>query len=204
MKIIVIALLFCWSSLMAEEATVLELKGQAKVIRLASFGVKALSQGMALEKGDIVKTGKNTLVHIELKSGRVALIKSDSVFKILSSGKGKHQILDFAKGEFLVGTLGKIKKDETFIVRTPALVAGVRGTLFWGLADDELNSTFACFESQIVLQAQGAELLLNPNEKVFVAYGEKPKDKEAANIPLSYLDTFKVDGYLQGLDDLLK
>lgn len=190
--------------MVAEEASILELKGTGKVLNLKTFGVKKLKKGMALENGDIVKTGPKALVHLEMASGRIALVKANSTFKVLSDSKKKHQMLDFTEGEFLIGTLGKIKDDETFSIRTPATVAGVRGTLFWGLADSDLNATFACFESTIVLSSNGAELVLNANEKAFVVYGEKPSKKEAANIPLSYLDTFKVDGYLQALDDLLK
>jgi hypothetical protein len=191
-------------SLFADEAVVLEATGQSKVFNFKTLDVKPLSKGMVIKKGDLVKTGPEALVHIEMNSGRMALIKGNASFKILSDVKAKHQLLDVSQGEFLVGIQGKIKKDETFVVRTPAVVAGVRGTLFWGLADEQLDATFACFESQIVLRTQGTELVLNPNEKTFIPYGKKLGKKEPANIPLSYLDTFKVDGYLQGLDDLLK
>jgi len=190
--------------LIGGEASVRELVGTGKVLNLKTFGVKPLKKGMELEVGDLVKTGPKGLVHLEMTGGRIALVKANSTFKVLTDKKGKHQILDFTQGEFLIGTLGKIPDDQTFSIRTPATVAGVRGTLFWGIADADLNATFACFESTIVLSAQGAELKLNPNEKAFVAYGEKPSKKEPANIPLAYLDTFKVDGYLQSLDDLLK
>lgn len=204
-KFLVIAILLLFSvSLSASEATILELVGSGKVLNLKTFGVKDLKKGMKLEKGDMVKTGPKALVHLEMNSGRIALVKANSTFKVLSDPKKKHQLLDFSQGEFLIGTLGKIGKEETFSIRTPAVTAGVRGTLFWGLADADLNSTFACFESVIVLSAQGREIVLQPNEKVFVPYGKAPGKKEKANIPLAYLDTFKVDGYLQALDDLLK
>lgn len=83
-------------------------------------------------------------------------------------------------------------------------MVGVRGTLFWGLCDLDLNSTFACFESTVVVQAQGVEIQLQPGQRVQIPFNSPPGPVEAANVPLSYLDTFKVGDSLQGLDDLLK
>ena len=43
-----------------------------------------------------------------------------------------------------------------------------------------------------------------PGDKVKIAFGQEPGAVEPANVPLSYLDTFALDGGIQGLDGLAK
>jgi len=186
------------------DGKLIQLKGSVKILKHKSFKIAVATQGMELNSGDVIKTEKGSLVHLEMPGGRIALIKENSRFKILSDAKKKHVNLEFDHGEFLIGVKRKLKKEESFTVRSPSAVVGVRGTLFWGLSDEKMTSTYACFESQITVLAGGIMLALNPGEKVVIPYGEQPGTVNPANVPLTYLDTFKINDSLQNLEDLLK
>ena len=86
----------------------------------------------------------------------------------------------------------------------PAAVAGVRGTLFWGLADADLTSTFACFHDTIVLEAAGKSVELTAGNLCSTKIGDAPAEPAKHSVPASYLETFAVGGSLEGLPDLLK
>jgi len=204
-SILCVLILVCFSVLAhGEQGVILKLKGTARVLKVKTFQLQDAQAGMLLDTGDVVKTDEGTLLHLSLPGGRIALIKEKSRFKIMADQQQQHVSLEFDQGEFLVGVKRKLPKEESFRVISPSVVVGVRGTLFWGKVDERLTSTYACFESQVTILAGGIMLALRPGEKVSVPYGQVPSAVEAANIPLSYLDTFEIDKSLQGLKDLLK
>lgn len=188
--------------LIAEEIKVLKLVGESKLISLKRSKIENLKKNSELFFGDTVQTSKGAMVHLQFPKGKTLLVKENSSLKL--QGKAKHPIISFDKGEFLMGLKVKLKADETFTVKTPSAVVGVRGTLFWGLSDDQLKSTFACFESKIEVSARGKSVVLNPGEKVEIHYDEAPGNVTPARVPLSYLDTFNIDGSTSGIKDILK
>ncbi len=81
--------------------------------------------------------------------------------------------------------------------------AAVRGTLFWGLSDAAKNSAYACFTGAIQVQANGYTSHLAPGQKLTVPFGDRHGTPGPAVIPAEYLNTFSIDGGIQGLDGLL-
>ena len=63
--------------------------------------------------------------------------------------------MNFSVGEFLIGLRRKLGKGESFRVRTPAAVAAVRGTLFWGKSDENKDTDYVSFRDTIEIRAGG-------------------------------------------------
>ncbi len=116
----------------AKNARVLSLKGSASVLRF--FKKHPVTEGMLINAKDIIKTDKTGSASIELPDGSVANIGPSSRLKMTSFvdkfNKQKKAIqldLIIGAGKFKVN---KLKGGETFLVKTPTAVAGVRGTEF--------------------------------------------------------------------------
>jgi ferric-dicitrate binding protein FerR (iron transport regulator) len=186
----------------AADATLAEANGRVKLTRAGKSFHVAARKGDALSFGDKIQTGEGAVAHIVFKDGATVLVKGSS--KLTLSGSKKDAIVSFDIGEFLIGLKRKLRKDEKFSVKTPAATAAIRGTLFWGLSDDNKDTTYACFVDQIEIEAAGRKLMLEKGQKVKIPFGESPGNTEPANVPLSYLDTFAVNKALQGLPNLLK
>lgn len=115
MRSLIFFLLVLVSPLAAQtKAKVLELKGEAKVVRNLTFKVEAVSKGTTLAVGDTVRTGDNTLLHLEMEGERIALIKSNARFRILSDRARKHRQLNVDVGEFLIGAMKKSPRKRAF------------------------------------------------------------------------------------------
>ena len=89
-------------------------------------------------------------------------------------------------------------------MKTPAAVAAVRGTLFWGLSDAELNTTYACFQSAIEITARRQISDAETGRKNFYPLRQTRAKIEPASVPLDYLDTFAVDGSIEGFKEMLQ
>ena len=189
------------SSLFADSIAILDQANGDIQVRSINFKKKEGKQNTKLEFGDTIKTGKGASTHIKFNDGSVIMVKENSIFKL--KGKAKKFIVDFDKGEFLIGIKRK-DKATSYHVKTPSAVCGVRGTLFWGLSDDNLNTTYACFSSSIEISAEGVKKVLLPSKKVFIPFGKEPGEIKPAMVPLSYLDTFAIKGSIQGVKDMLK
>lgn len=183
------------------EARIDKLEGEVSVFPARSLVREKAVAGRELHRGDLVVTGEGAQVHLHFPNEGVMMVKEKSRFRI--SGKENKVLVEFDEGEFLIGVKRPLTKGEIFEVRTPSAVVGVRGTLFWGLADREQNSTFVCFESRIEIQAQGESRFLEPGEKVFIPFGEPPHKTEPGNVPVEYMDTFALEGSVQGVKEML-
>ncbi|MBI3566472.1 MAG: FecR domain-containing protein, partial [Elusimicrobia bacterium] len=150
---------------------------------------------------DRVRTGAGAVAQVVLDGDRGAvLVREDSSFTL--EGDPENTMLDFRVGEFLVGLRKSLTQGQTFKVRTPAAVAAVRGTLFWGKSDDAKTTTYAGFGHSIEVTAKGKTVVVGAGEKTVVAFGEAPAPAAKHDIPVSYTDRFKVDGGLQSLETL--
>ena len=116
-------------------------------------------------------------------------------------------------GEFLVGLSNPLPAGGVLEVRTPGVVTSVKGTLFYGRSDPENVSTYAVFSSTISIrvavrtdsiapQAAAGELELTAGNMITLPYGEPPKEPEPSNITLAFLQSFALNGSLQGLEKL--
>lgn len=188
----------------APEAKVLRVDGSAEVKGPADTEFHAVSAGDALPSSGTFRVLPKSRAQIELPNGGIVLAKEFTIVRLDQLAKDTSAAISIPIGEFLIGFKAPLPTGQVFKVRTPSAVAGVRGTLFWGLADADLTSTFACFHGSITLDANGKTVELTPGMLSSTKIGETPADAAAHNVPASYLETFAVEGSLEGLPDLLK
>jgi hypothetical protein len=185
----------------AADAVFKDLKGTVMVKPGGEGSAYAAKKGAPLYFWDQVETGPGAIAHIAFNDGATVLVKENAKFRL--RGDRKNTWISFQVGEFLIGLKRKLAGGEKFQIRTPAAAASVRGTLFWGLSEANKDSTYACFANEILIEAEGKSVLLEAGQKVKIPYGQAPEAAGAADVPVTYLDTFDVDGGIQGLKDLL-
>lgn len=157
--------------------------------------------GETLIYGDAVKTGLGGVAQLVMGE-RGAVLLHENTYMVLT-GTPRRTVLDFARGEFLVGLRKKLLGGESFKTRTPAAVAAVRGTLFWGKSDKDKKTTYAGFGHRIEVTAKGKTVAVEAGQTVEVPFGQPPGAVTKHSIPVSYTQRFHVDGQLQGLEKLV-
>lgn len=183
------------------DATLAKVAGH---VTIASAGSKTRYKargGEPLLFGDSVRTGPGAVAHVVLQD-RGAVLIHENTFMVLS-GTPRRTLLDFARGEFLVGLRKKLSKGMWLKTRTPAAVAAVRGTLFWGKSDKDKTTTYAGFGHRVEVTALGKTVPVEAGQTVTVAFGQPPSEAKPHDIPVSYLEKFHVEGGLQDLDKLV-
>lgn len=187
--------------LLAADAVIDRMSGEV-LVRAA--GEKAFTPAHAkapLLFGDEVKTSASAVAHVVTNGGAAILLRPNTTMKL--GGTADQTSLEIRLGEFLIGLKKKLAPKQSFQVRTPAAVAAVRGTLFWGLTDAKKDSTYASFGDTLVISAQGRTVRLTPGNKVKIPFGKKPGTPGPSGIPLSYVDNFAVEGSIQDLGALV-
>lgn len=196
-------LLMLWpAALQATDAILTRLSGEVQILRKGKATPMAASPGMQLSFGDTVQTWKGAKAHLLFLGGNAVLVKE--LTTLCLTGSTAKVYLRVPRGEFLIGIKKKLGKRESFRVWTPACVSAVRGTLFWGLSDDKLNSSYASFKDPIAVTAKGHMITINSGEKVFVEYGKPPGKKEPSTFAPDYMDTFEIDGSVEDIKNILR
>lgn len=186
----------------AADATLAKVKGDVFIRAGGSEKYLRAKGGEELLFGDRVRTGAGAVAQVVLGGDRGAvLVREDSSFTL--EGDADKTLLSFRVGEFLIGLRKPLAAGQSFRVRTPAAVAAVRGTLFWGKTDEAKTTTYAGFGHAIEVTAQGKTVLVEAGKKTTVAFGQAPAAAQAHDIPAAYADNFKVDGGLQSLETLV-
>lgn len=185
----------------AADAVLTSARGEVLTRSRGEKKFKAAAAGAELSFGDELKTRGNSLAHVVFGNGDVVLVKENSNFTL--QGDKKKVLIYFALGEFLIGLKRELAPGESFQVRTPAALAAVRGTLFWGLSKANKDSGYASFGHSISITSKGKTVRLNAGEKITIPFGKAPGIPAPSGIPLTYLDTFALDDSLQGLKDLV-
>lgn len=173
-------------------------------VTIASAGSKTRYKargGETLLYGDSVRTAPGAVAQVTLKDRGAVLIHENTFFVL--SGNDRATLLDFARGEFLIGLRKKLEKGMSFKVRTPASVAAVRGTLFWGKSDKDKTTIYAGFGHRIEVSAKGKTVAVEAGQTVSVPFGGPPAAVQPHSIPVEYLQRFHVNGGLQGLEKLV-
>lgn len=185
----------------AVDAVLQRVSGKVMVRAAGEKHFEKAAAGAPLLFGDQIKTMAGSLAHIVFSEGPTILIKENS--NLTLEGNRKDLQVSFKLGEFLIGLKKKLGEGRSFRVKTPAAVAAVRGTLFWGLSDKSKATTYACFGSVLSIEAQGKTVELRAGQKTTIPFGKAPQESVPAGVPLSYLDTFAVDKSIDGLKDLV-
>lgn len=185
----------------AADAVLVKAKGDVFIRAGGSEKYLRAKGGEELLYGDRVRTGAGAVAQVELPGRGAVLVREDSSFTL--EGDPENTMLNFRVGEFLIGLKKSLTEGQTFKVRTPAAVAAVRGTLFWGKSDEAKNTTYAGFGHTIEVTAKGKTVTVAAGQTTTVAFGEAPAPAKPHAIPVAYTDNFRVDGGLQGLESLV-
>jgi hypothetical protein len=185
----------------AAEAVLKSCKGAVSVRSAATRKWVKARPGLALNRNDVVKTGATGLVQLAFKSGALMLVKQGSHLSLTRDKRGA--LVSFRAGEFLIGLRKKLAGNERFRVRTPVAVGAIRGTVFWGKHDSGMTS-FACLTGSIDVWGGGSNVVLQPGQLTTVAKESGPRPPEPHGIAPGFVQTFAIDGSLQGIDAQLQ
>lgn len=185
----------------AADAVLVKAKGDVFIRAGGSEKYLRAKGGEELLYGDRVRTGAGAVAQVELPGRGAVLVREDSSFTL--EGDPENTMLNFRVGEFLIGLKKSLTQGQTFKVRTPAAVAAVRGTLFWGKSDEAKNTTYAGFGHTIEVTAKGKTVVVAAGQTTTVAFGEPPAPAKPHDIPVAYTDNFKVGGSLLDLETLV-
>ncbi|WP_109481048.1 FecR domain-containing protein [Paraburkholderia sp. C35] len=102
--------------------------------------------GMVLVEGDRVRTGHEGFVTLELDDGSHVSVPQDSTIEIGALRQtvltgSKDRVINLKQGEVDSEINHATKKDDRFQIRSPSVVAGVRGTRFRVNYDGDEQST---------------------------------------------------------------
>lgn len=185
----------------AADAVIAKVKGDVYFRAAGSDKYARAKGGEELIFGDRVRTGAGAVAQIVLPERGAILVREDSSFVL--EGDTDKTLLNFRLGEFLIGLRKTLEAGQSFRVRTPAAVAAVRGTLFWGKSGADKTTTYAGLGHVIEVTAQGKTVAVAAGQTVAVPFGSAPSEPKPHGIPMSYWANFAVGDDLQGLGELI-
>jgi hypothetical protein len=189
--------------LLAEDARIAKVQGTVRLKPDGDSKSVRAKAGDTMIFGDSLRTGAKSVAHVVFGNGTAILIQENSSFVL--QGSPERLTAKFRAGEFLIGLRKKLKRGSSFRVSTPAAVAAVRGTLFWGRINADKSSDFAALENEVEIAGAKKTVVLKPWMKTSVPHGGTPAEPVKSDIDAGYpAKTFAVDGSLQGLEQLLK
>lgn len=118
----------------------------------------SVKMGDLLKSGDVVSTGSSSFVDLEFPGGALIRVKEKSRLSISSilGENGLSAQLELVGGKAHIKIKEKLKQKESFRIKTPTMVAGVRGTEF-SISDDDkkimvLEGTVAATQGEDVAE----------------------------------------------------
>jgi len=137
--------------------------------------------GMPLNKEDIIRTGKNSFILLELpeNSGYVRLLpESEMRVDKISVTKGSQggQITEFylSKGKIVTKVRKFNRPTSKLEIHTKSSTAAVRGTSFLTSFNDDNETRVLVGDGRVSVKAQNKEVFVNPKEFTNVALDGEP------------------------------
>lgn len=157
--------------------------------------------GEQLLFGDSIRVGRGGVAHVAFGDRAALLLRDETLMSIGGSAARTALTVDY--GEFLIGLFEKLGRGASFKVRTPAAVAAVRGTLFWGKSDrTDKSTTYAGFGHRVEVTAKGKTVVVEPGTTVVVPMDAPPGEPAPSAVGLDYAENFRIDGSLRGVEAL--
>ncbi len=133
-------------------AKVIKLNGTGEVIRKGKSS--PLTLGTELLPGDLVKTSRASTAILQFKmDSTLAELQADSDFVVGTYSKNKKE-LKIHKGKVWL-KVAKLGSGESFVLTSPAAIAGVRGTTFYTAQAGDMWVTCHC-EGDVHYEGNGA------------------------------------------------
>ena len=183
------------------DAVLKKAQGDVRVRAQGEEDFEPAAAGAPLLLGDEIQTAGKSSAHIVFLNGDTVLLKENS--RLALTGTKKDVELSIPLGEFLIGLKRTLRGGESFRVKTPAAVAAVRGTLFWGLAAANKDTTYASFGHSVEITAEGKTIELKAGQTLKIPFGKAPEDPSPSTFKPSYLATFALGHSLEGLNKLV-
>lgn len=162
---VALSLVFCGGKqkeIITQETKIGEVKvtffsGEASILR--DGNTLKPQQGMALLPEDEIQTGKTGRMEILVKNSGLLKVAPMTILSVaaFSSSEGFEETQIQLKYGSLVSVVRKEKKNESFQVVTPTLVAGVRGTIFSTRVQDKEGNETSCANSSCVVSVEVLE-----------------------------------------------
>lgn len=174
-KFILLILLFIPTAICAQQSLFDYLEGDVRIKRSSGEMFEA-SLGDYIYIGDSVITGYDGYAELTLGNSSKISIDKETVFRYSQKEQQKEK-----RNIFLV-VLGKIgfKFDKLLQepeIRTPATIAGIRGTEFTVITALDGTSLFIVDEGAVSVESEGTMVVLEQLEGVEVPIGETPGEK---------------------------
>lgn len=140
-----------------------------------------LAIGADLSDSDIVKTGRNSTILLELPENagfirllpeteiKVSKLKVDRTFE-----GGQIAELSLIKGKLITKVRKFNRKSSRLEIQTKGATAAVRGTSFLTSFNDREETKVIVGDGKVAVKAQGEEVLVSPKEFTNVILGGKP------------------------------
>lgn len=154
------------------EAKVISLKGNPKAIEKQS--IRVLKLGDVVKVGERLLTGKEEHLTLKLSSGHKIFVLASTTATLSKLMDGKVE-LDQKTGS-IWSQIRPLGKEESFQIRTPASVAGVRGTSFISMVMDPENTSICVCEGKVEVTSGGEKKVLEKGFGAVLTKGVKPPE----------------------------
>ncbi|MBI4690424.1 MAG: FecR domain-containing protein [Nitrospirae bacterium] len=142
--LIPLCLLVFVSGVFAAAGKVSKLSGEVSYRTRANIPYQAAKEGIELEVGYWIKTGKNGWARLSLSDGSTFTLANNTEFEIdryLISSKKKEGIFKLSQGKLRAAVV-KFAGRTDFKVKSPTAVAGIKGTEFLMMTQGYANVLF--------------------------------------------------------------
>ncbi|MFA5115672.1 MAG: FecR domain-containing protein [Candidatus Omnitrophota bacterium] len=131
-------------------AKVTFVQGDVKVQKSGATAWNAAKAGLVLSDGDAIKTAKTSAVEISFDKNNKNMVRLEEESTAILRGKSLNRIeLPVGRIRSLVKSL---KKESSFDIKTPTVVAGARGS-GWDVIASDKRDNIKAFEDEIFVQS---------------------------------------------------
>lgn len=152
------------------------LGGQVKLTRVGKVLSDVITSGSPLYAGDLLETLRESKAELVYGDGTRMRIKPLTMVELQPTA------LKVFKGQ----TWFKfVKRGSEFVIETPSLVAGIRGTMFDVAVSSRGKSVLSVVEGAVAVRgknAYGAETMVRRGKATSCAIGEEPSSTYAFNV----------------------
>ena len=147
------------------------LEGSVSVSRNGRYlAANKITPGLVLEEFDIVETGADGFVEIEIRSGNssngtIVRVKENTsyYFKVTKSGKKKNTVFQMLKGSVSF-KVKKLTDEDSVDVYTSTTTMGVRGTQFAVNTMPDGSVLVTCDEGKVSCSSENKEVFAYPGQ----------------------------------------
>lgn len=149
--------------------------------------------GSDLADDDIIKTGKNSTILLELpeNSGFIRLmpeteLKVDKIKIEKGFEGGQIAELSISKGKIITKVRKFNRKASRLQIHTKGATAAVRGTAFLTSFDEQSQTKILVGDGKVLVRAQGQEVMVEPKQQTKVDIGKNPGNPSFATNILDF------------------